>query len=94
MVSPSSGDERHRRPLRRGPASLSNAVGDPNPVLPGAYYADGDSSIAGGRPPGTLLPDIARPNPFVGLPYVQGQVTQQQFDQRSESLRASVGYGD
>ncbi len=70
----------------------ANAVGDPNPVLPGAYYADGDSSIAGGRPPGTLLPDIARANPFVGLPYVQYQAGLQQLDQRSESLRATVGY--
>ncbi|MBI5689625.1 MAG: TonB-dependent receptor plug domain-containing protein [Verrucomicrobia bacterium] len=70
----------------------ANAVGDPNPVLPGAYYADGDSAIAAGRNPGTLLPDIARANPFVGLPYVQSQVTQQIFDQRSESIRASIGY--
>ena len=83
----------NRTTYRRGfTQAQANAVGDPNPVLPGAYYADGDSAIAGGRPPGTLLPDIARPNPFVGLPYVQGQVTQQLFDQRSESLRASVGY--
>jgi outer membrane receptor protein involved in Fe transport len=83
----------NRTNYRRGfTQAQANAIGDPNPVLPGAYYADGDSSVAGGRPPGTLLPDIARPNPFVGLPYVQGQVTQQQFDQRSESLRASVGY--
>ncbi len=70
----------------------ANAVGDPNPVLPGAYYADGDSAVTGGRNPGTLLPDLARANPFVGLPYVQNQVTQQHFDQRSESIRASLGY--
>ncbi len=70
----------------------ANAIGDPNPVLPGAYYADGDSVIAAGRLPGTLLPDIARSNPFVGLPYVQSQVIQQHFDQRSETFRASVGY--
>ncbi len=70
----------------------ANAIGDPNPVLPGAYYADGDSVIAAGRLPGTLLPDIARANPFVGLPYVQSQVIQQHFDQRSETYRASVGY--
>ena len=82
-----------RTRYRRGfTQAQANAVGDPNPVLPGAYYADGDSAIAGGRPPGTLLPDIARANPFVGLPYVQGQVTQQLFDQRSESLRGTVGY--
>lgn len=69
-----------------------NAVGDPNPVLPGAYFADGDSVIAAGRLPGTLLPDIARTNPFVGLPYVQGQAQRQLFDQRVETWRATVGY--
>ena len=70
----------------------ANAVGDPNPVLPGAYFADGDSVIAAGRLPGTLLPDIARTNAFVGLPYVQGQAQRQLFDQRSETWRATVGY--
>ena len=69
-----------------------NAVGDPNPVLPGAYFADGDSVIAAGRLPGTLLPDIGRTNPFVGLPYVQAQTVQQHFDQRNEAVRASLGY--
>lgn len=69
-----------------------NAVGDPNPVLPGAYFADGDSVIAAGRLPGTLLPDIARTNPFAGLPYVQGQAQRQLFDQRVETWRATVGY--
>jgi hypothetical protein len=43
--------------------------------------------IAAGRSPGTLLPDIARANPFVGLPYVQSQSVQQHFDQRGESFR-------
>lgn len=70
----------------------ANAAGDPNPVIPGAYYADGDSSIAGGRNPGTLLPDIARANPFVGLPYVQSQAQEQHFDQRTKTFRASLGY--
>ena len=70
----------------------ANAIGDPNPVLPGAYFADGDSVIAAGRLPGTLLPDIARANPFVGLPYVQSQIIQQHFDQRSEAFRATAGY--
>lgn len=69
----------------------ANAIGDPNPVLPGAYFADGDSVIAAGRLPGTLLPDIARTNPFAGLPYVQSQAVQQLFDQRSESFRATLG---
>ncbi len=70
----------------------ANAIGDPNPVLPGAYFADGDSVVAAGRLPGTLLPDIARANPFVGLPYVQSQAVRQLFDQRSETWRATVGY--
>lgn len=69
-----------------------NAVGDPNPVLPGAYFADGDSVVAAGRLPGTLLPDIARTNPFAGLPYVQGQAQRQLFNQRVETWRATVGY--
>lgn len=69
-----------------------NAIGDPNPVLPGAYFADGDSAIAAGRLPGTLLPDIARTNPFAGLPYVQGQAQRQLFNQRVETWRATVGY--
>jgi outer membrane receptor protein involved in Fe transport len=70
----------------------ANAIGDPNPVLPGAYFADGDSVIAAGRLPGTLLPDIARANPFVGLPYVQSQAVRQLFDQEVETFRATVGY--
>ena len=70
----------------------ANAIGDANPVLPGAYFADGDSVIAAGRLPGTLLSDIARPNPVVGLPYVQSQALRQLFDQRSETWRATVGY--
>jgi outer membrane receptor protein involved in Fe transport len=69
-----------------------NAIGDANPVLPGAYFADGDSVIAAGRLPGTLLPDIARANPYVGLPYVQSQAIRQLFDQRSETWRATIGY--
>ena len=70
----------------------ANAIGDANPVLPGAYFADGDSVIAAGRLPGTLLPDIARTHPFVGRPYVQSQAVRQLFDQRSETWRATVGY--
>lgn len=70
----------------------ANAIGDANPVLPGAYFADGDSVVTGGRLPGTPLPDIARANPFVGLPYVQSQAVRQLFDQRTETWRATVGY--
>jgi outer membrane receptor protein involved in Fe transport len=70
----------------------ANAIGDPNPVIPGAYFADGDSVIATGRNPGTLLPDIGRTNPFAGGLYVQSQRSQQVFDSRSETMRASVGY--
>ncbi len=70
----------------------ANVIGDANPVLPGAYFADGDSVIAAGRLPGTLLPDIARANPLVGRPYVQSQAQRQLFNQRAETWRATVGY--
>ncbi len=69
-----------------------NAIGDPNPVLPGAYFADGDSTTARGSLPGTPLPDIARSNPFVGLPYVQGQAERQLGDNRGETWRTTLGY--
>src|SRR5688572_729845 len=82
----------YSRYFRRFTQPSGNAIGDPNPVLPGAYYADGDSVIAAGRLPGTLLPDIGRANPFVGLPYVQSHFIQQHFDQRNESYRATAGY--
>ena len=78
---------------RRGftqPVTL--AVGDPNPVVPGAYFADGDSAVAAGRLPGTLLPDIGRANPYVGGLYVQSQAQEQRFDMHTRTLRASVGY--
>lgn len=73
------------------PASFG-AIGEPNPVIPGAYYADGDSLIAGGRAPGTLLPDIGRANPFAGGLFVESQWKQQILEQRAETLRASMSY--
>jgi iron complex outermembrane receptor protein len=70
----------------------ANAIGDPNPVLPGAYYADGDSVIAAGRVPGTLLPDIGRANPFVGGLYVQLQSRYQVIEEENEHFRVSLGH--
>lgn len=74
------------------PATSANVLGEPNPVLPGAYFADGDSAVAAGRLPGTLLPDIGRVNPFLGLPYVQGQAILQDHRAEYEAMRAAVGY--
>lgn len=70
----------------------ATAIGDPNMNLPGAYYADGDSAVTGGRNPGTLVSDLGAANPYAGFPFVQSQAQVQQFDQRSKSFRASVGY--
>jgi outer membrane receptor protein involved in Fe transport len=66
--------------------------GDPNPVLPGAYYADADSRVAAGRLPGTLLPDIGAPNPFAGKLYVEGQAQTRLFDWDQDQARATLGY--
>lgn len=74
------------------PATSAEVLGEPNPVLPGAYFADGDSAVAAGRLPGTLLPDIGRVNTFVGLPYVQGQVIMQDHRAEYETMRAAVSY--
>lgn len=67
-------------------------LGDPNPVLPGAYYADADSRLAAGREPGTLLPDIGAPNPYAGKLYVEGQAQTRPFDWDQEQFRATAGY--
>jgi iron complex outermembrane receptor protein len=73
--------------------SISNGViGDANLVLPGAYYADGDSRVAAGRLPGTLLPDIAAPNPYAGGLYVEGQAQTRDLDQKQDQARLSLGY--
>jgi iron complex outermembrane recepter protein len=71
---------------------LAIAIGDPNPVLPGAYFADGDAASAVGRLPGTLLPDIGRVNPYAGGLYVQSQAQEQRFDMHDQHLRASAAY--
>ena len=67
-------------------------LGDPNPVIPGAYFADADSRLAAGRAPGTLLPDIGAPNPYAGKLYVEGSAQTRIFDERSDQFRANVGY--
>ena len=66
--------------------------GDPNPVLPGAYLADGDSRLAVGRDPGTLLADIGAPNPYFGKLYGEGQAQARPFLWDQVQYRASLGY--
>lgn len=70
----------------------SGLIGDANPVLPGAYYANADSRIAAGRLPGTLLPDIGAPNPMAGQLFVEGQPQARPFDWDQDQYRATVGY--
>lgn len=72
--------------------SVTGLIGDPNPVLPGAYYADADSRVAAGRLPGTLLPDIGAPNPEVGGVYVEGQAQTRPFDWDQNQYRATLSY--
>jgi hypothetical protein len=67
-------------------------LADPNPVLPGAYFADGDSRVAAGRLPGTLLPDIGAPNLYAGKLYVEGQAQTRPFNWDQDQLRATLGY--
>ena len=73
-------------------SSVSGLIGDANPVLPGAYFPDGDSRLAAGRDPGTLLPNIGAPNPFVGKLYVEGQAQVRPFDWDQDQYRATLGY--
>lgn len=68
-------------------------IPDPNVVLPGAYFGDGANTIAGGRDPGTLLPDIGAPNPQAGGLYVEGPSqfrSPDHFDR--EGFRLTAGY--
>lgn len=73
-------------------ASADGVNGDANPLIPGAYYADGDSRVAAGRLPGTLLPDIAAVNPYAGSLYVEGQAQSRPFDWDQDQFRATLGY--
>jgi iron complex outermembrane receptor protein len=68
------------------------AIGDANLVLPGAYFADGDSVVAAGRSPGTLLPDIGARNPYAGSLYVEGQANERFLSNEHEQYRISLGY--
>ena len=68
----------------------SGIYGDPNPVLPGAYFADGDSNVAGGQSPGTLLPDIGAPNPQAGNLYIEGWGAGRNFEEWSDYYRITV----
>lgn len=80
----------YRRSIATVPAP--GLIGDPNIVLPGAYYADGDSRVAAGRLPGTLLPDIAAVNPYAGGLYVEGQATTRDIEHDQDHMRASLAY--
>ena len=84
---------RHRKYWRDNRSvGVSGLIGDPNPVIPGAYQADGDSRVAAGRAPGTLLPDIAAPNPHDGGVYVEGTAQTRPFDEESDHYRVNLGY--
>ena len=71
---------------------VNGAFGDANPVIPGAYLADGDSRVAAGRLPGTLLGNIAAPNPFAGRLYIEDQAQTRPFDDHADQYRAALGY--
>lgn len=66
--------------------------GDANPVLPGAYYADGDVDSRNGQNPGTLLPDIGATNPQAGGLYVESQSSNRILKGGEDNFRASVAY--
>lgn len=84
---------RRRRYWRDNHAvGISGLIGDPNPVIPGAYLADGDSRLAAGRDPGTLLPNVGASNPWAGKLYVEGSAQTRIFDEDSDQFRANVGY--
>ncbi len=70
---------------------VGGVLADPNPVLPGTHFADGDSRLAAGRLPGTALPDVAAPNPMVGRLYVEGQAQTRPFDENADQYRVALG---
>ncbi len=71
--------------------SQNGVIGDANPVLPGAYYADGSADIRTGAL-GTLLPDIAAANPMAGGLYVESQASYRYLTGGEEHYRASLAY--
>ncbi len=76
---------------RRIPTA-NGLIGDANPILPGAYLADGDSRVAAGRLPGSLLPDIAAPNPRSGDMYVEGISSETFDDNDARHWRGTLAY--
>lgn len=68
----------------------AGVFGDPNPVLPGLYYADGDIDPRFGAFPGTLLPDVGAANPFAGQLYVEDTPTGRDFDNWSDNYRVTI----
>jgi outer membrane receptor protein involved in Fe transport len=67
----------------------NGVYGEPNPVLPGAYYADGGVTAAN---PGTLLPDIGAVNPMAGGLYVEGPASYRRLFGEQSNYRASLAY--
>jgi len=68
----------------------NGVFGDPNPVLPGRYLADGDATIAGGAFPGTQLPDVGAPNPQAGQLYWQAPSIGRDFEDDRNLYRATL----
>ena len=74
--------------------NILGVKGDPNAVIPGAYYADGDSSTAGDQSLGTPLPasEIGRVNPFAGELYVESLAGQRYQVRDHDNYRVSAAY--
>ncbi len=74
--------------------NILGVKGDPNAVIPGAYYADGDSSTAGDQSLGTPLPtsEIGRANPFAGELYVESLAGQRYQVRDHDNFRVSAAY--
>lgn len=72
------------------PLSIPQLYGEANRVLPGAYYADGDATVAGGVSPGTLLPDVGATNPYAGGLYVQSTPSTVFQDWDNQYFRATL----
>ena len=73
-------------------SNVNRLMGDANSVLPGAYYADGDATIANAVNPGRLLPDIGAVNPYAGSLYVEARASIRYQDWDSRYLRGTLGY--
>ena len=70
----------------------NGVLGDANPVLPGAYFADGDFDARSGQNPGTLLPDIGAVNPQASGLYVETVASYRYLKGNRDDVRASLAY--